>query len=345
MKTVVLIPALRPGEHLPAVVARCIALGLTRVVVVDDGSGAEHVGVFEQVAALGAVVARHDCNRGKGAALKTGIGAALEAFPDLTGVVTADADGQHAPEDILRVAEALEQHPDSLVLGARALSRGETPLRSRFGNRVSAGLFFLMTGRHCHDTQTGLRGLGRGLLDFALETPGARYDYEMNLLVEAARRKTPLEMVEIRTIYYDNNSGSHFRAVRDSALIYQGPLKYLAVALGSSLADLALFALFAAFVFGDETAGIWAATAVARCLSGALNFRLNQVWCFRPKKRTGGQLWRYGVLFMGCIVASSALVSLLDLLPIPLPLIKAVVDSALFAVNYLVQKRWVFAEK
>jgi len=344
VKTVVLIPALRPGEHLADVVGRCMALGLGRVLVVDDGSGTESAAVFEAVAALGAAVARHPSNRGKGAALKTGMAAALEAFPDLTGVVTADADGQHAPEDILRVAQALERHPDNLVLGARALSKDEAPLRSRFGNRFSAGMFFLMTGQRCHDTQTGLRGLGRGILDFALEIPGERYDYEMNLLVESARQGIPLEMLEIRTIYYDNNSGSHFRVVRDSALIYQGLLKYLAVALGSSLVDLGLFALLAAFVFCDETAGIWAATAVARCISGAVNFKLNQVWCFRPRRRTGGQLGRYGVLFVGCIVASSALVSLLDLLPIPLPLVKAAVDTALFAVNYQVQKRWVFSE-
>ena len=101
---------------------------------------------------------RHAVNLGKGAALKTAFNYVLCAMPDAAGVVTADADGQHAPEDIARVAEALAAQPDALVLGARAFG-ADVPLRSRFGNIVTRGIMHALLGRKLADTQTGLRGI------------------------------------------------------------------------------------------------------------------------------------------------------------------------------------------
>ena len=81
--------------------------------VVDDGSGPEFSGIFERGRRIpGVQVLRHAVNLGKGAALKTGSDEALGAFPELAGVITADADGQHHPEDVERVAGGLLEHPD-----------------------------------------------------------------------------------------------------------------------------------------------------------------------------------------------------------------------------------------
>src|SRR4051794_14384086 len=102
---VVLIPAYKPSAGLIALV-RELSSGSMAIVLVDDGSGPEFCETFAQAAQFpGVQLLRHSVNLGKGAALKTGINRALCAFPDLTGVVTADADGQHHPEDIRRVAE------------------------------------------------------------------------------------------------------------------------------------------------------------------------------------------------------------------------------------------------
>ena len=344
MKAVVLIPSLNPNEQLCRVIEGCMALGLGRIVVVNDGSSAEYQPIFDAAAARGAQVLRHDKNRGKGAALRTGIQGAADFFPDAPGVVTADADGQHAPADILRVSEALGQKPLELVMGVRDFDQGNTPSRSRMGNRISAGLFYLMTRVRCQDTQTGLRGIPRDTFPLALETPGERYDYEMNLLVEIARRGQPILMLPIETIYFDNNSGSHFRAVRDSALIYQRPLKYLVTGLSSSILDLALFHLFTLLFFGSTTAGIWYATGLARCGSGLYNFKLNQIWSFQVKNRTMGQFWKYLLLFVAVMALSSAAVSLLKFIPIHLTILKALVDIVLFCMNYQIQRRWIFVD-
>ncbi|MFT4214702.1 MAG: bifunctional glycosyltransferase family 2/GtrA family protein [Microbacterium sp.] len=101
---VVLIPAFEPDARLVALVRELAADG--PVVVVDDGSGRRFADVFAQAAAAGALVCTHPRNRGKGAALRTGFAFVAQTWP-AADVVTADADGQHTPADIRRVAAAI----------------------------------------------------------------------------------------------------------------------------------------------------------------------------------------------------------------------------------------------
>lgn len=345
MKAVLLVPALEPNERLCTFLEECMARGISRVVVINDGSSAASDAIFEKAKSLGAHVLVHEKNLGKGAALKTGIRGAMELFDDIDGIITADADGQHAPVDVHRIAQELQKQESGIVLGTREFSKESTPFRSRAGNGISALIFKLMTGMTCHDTQTGLRGISRPQLELALETPGSRYDYEMNFLVEAAQRKLPISQITIETIYFDNNSESHFRPVRDSALIYQRQLKYLAVALGSTLIDLFVFTLLSLLLASKTTAYIWIATVAARCISGFANFKLNQIWSFKVRKRTRIQFYKYLLLFVCVMAASSLFVNLLEFLPIQITIVKAAVDFLLFFVNYRVQRMWVFAEK
>ena len=79
----------------------------------------------------------HPRNRGKGAALATGIGAALEGGAGV--IVTLDADGQHPPEEIPRLVAPVARGDADLVLGARARS-GAMPWGRRCANWLSAAL-------------------------------------------------------------------------------------------------------------------------------------------------------------------------------------------------------------
>ena len=120
---VVLIPAYKPGPDFPGLVADLVRLGVERIFVVDDGSGVWFRARFDEAAAHPQVrVVRHAINLGKGAALKSGINAILCEFPDIPVVVTADADGQHAPEDIVAVAQMACANPGALVIGSRVFS-------------------------------------------------------------------------------------------------------------------------------------------------------------------------------------------------------------------------------
>src|ERR1700676_1828863 len=98
---VLLIPAYRPSEVLPDLVTNLLTQDqfavIQSIIIVDDGSGPEFAPIFSQLEARPCVtILRHAVNLGKGAALKTGFNNFLLAFPDAAGVVTADADGQHA---------------------------------------------------------------------------------------------------------------------------------------------------------------------------------------------------------------------------------------------------------
>ena len=119
MNIAVLIPSLDPNERLGTLVSALRQRGVTQLVVINDGSAARTQPIFDLCASLGCIVVHHDRNRGKGEALRTGLRAARAHFPNLVGVVTADGDGQHRVNDILRVAHALETTASGLILGTR----------------------------------------------------------------------------------------------------------------------------------------------------------------------------------------------------------------------------------
>ncbi|HXJ38578.1 MAG TPA: glycosyltransferase family 2 protein, partial [Bryobacteraceae bacterium] len=134
---VLLIPAFRPGKELLDVIGAVAGRGFDAIVLVDDGSGLDFRWIFDEAREVpGVRVIRHAVNLGKGAALKTGLNFAMVEYPDSSGVVTADADGQHDPNDICNVARRFQHAKQALVLGARGFS-GSVPLRSRVGNSVT----------------------------------------------------------------------------------------------------------------------------------------------------------------------------------------------------------------
>ncbi|GIE93365.1 glycosyltransferase family 2 protein [Paractinoplanes rishiriensis] len=222
--TVILLPVYRPGVHLPELVSALPDAG--RVVVVDDGSGADAEPHLAAVRKMGCAVLRHPVNRGKGAALKTGFRRALADHPGLD-VVTADADGQHSAADIGRIAERAGR--GHIVLGVRRFDR--MPPRSRFGNTVTRVVFRAATGRDVSDTQTGLRAYPADLLERLLEVPGDRFEYEMSVLLDAARTRHPIEEVEIPATYLNGNAASHFDGLGDSVRVYCALLRYAAASV------------------------------------------------------------------------------------------------------------------
>lgn len=222
MEVVVILPAFQPSSALPALVRALHETLAVPVVVVDDGSDATCRALFDAVAAMpDCVVLRHEANRGKGAALKTAFAFVAQRFPKCIGVVTADADGQHAPEDVRRLAEALVAEPAALHLGVRDFSLRTTPFRSWWGNRWTSLLFGLLFRKWIADTQTGLRAFRRTDIPFFLSLPGDGYDYEMAALARTVRVGMAVRTLPIRTIYETPDASSHFQPLRDTIRIYR----------------------------------------------------------------------------------------------------------------------------
>lgn len=222
-KIAVLIPALNPDEKLLKLVA-ALKQKFSTIVVVNDGSTTGRA-IFEVLRHEGVSVLDHLINKGKGAALKTGIGWIRDRCPNVQGVVTADSDGQHREEDIARIAGAISGAGDSIVLGVRAF-RGEVPFRSRLGNLATRRLFRLLTGLAIKDTQTGLRGIPRDMFDRMLRIGGDKYEYEMRVLADCKHHAKPPLQIDIDTVYLDGNASSHFSPIRDSIKIWVALIKY-----------------------------------------------------------------------------------------------------------------------
>lgn len=347
MEHVVVIPALDPSERLAVLVVRLREEGFERIVVVDDGSSPASSSLFKRLSDSGIVVVHHGENRGKGAAIKTGLRAAYTTFPMAPGCVTVDCDGQHLPRDVRAVCAYSRRHPRALVLGVRDLHDKRVPLRSRFGNRFSALYFRLDTGMRLDDTQTGLRVIPRSLYVTAVETPGERYDFEMNFLTHAVKDGCKVSTVPISTVYGSERcDASHFNPLRDSFLIYRSFFRFAVSSLTCSAIDIGLFTAIILLSQAQAALFVSAANVFARLASGAVNFGLNRQWSFRSSDgRISHQAVRYLALFLAIMCASSVLVGLLSLTVIPAVASKVLVDGGLFVVSYFVQRNWVFSKE
>ncbi|WKY43243.1 bifunctional glycosyltransferase family 2/GtrA family protein [Eubacteriaceae bacterium ES2] len=345
MKPIVVIPAYKPDQRLNKLVEELIVKNFN-LVVVDDGSGEEYNIIFKKVQFLEKVeLCRHQENRGKGAALKTGIAWALEKYPETCGVVTADSDGQHKPDDIEKIALELEKNGDQVIMGTRDFSGVQVPFKSRWGNRITSFVYFISSGRKCRDTQTGLRGIPAEMAKVSLEIAGDRYEYEMNFLMEVGKANYRIKEVPIETVYIDENKSSHFHAIKDSARIYFNILKFSLSSLISAAIDNALFALFMLTAFTSSSAGILEATILARVISGCVNFILNKHWVFQSAQQKGKESLQYIILFVSQMFLSWFFVSSFSVYTQHLSILKILVDSSLFVVSYFVQKNLIFAEK
>ena len=335
----VLIPAYKPDRRLNQLVDDLLEAGFHRLVVVDDGGGEPFRAIFEDLRGKAEVLV-HEVNRGKGAALKTGISHIMKT-PGVS-VVTADADGQHTPTDIALIADKLIEKPDSLVLGVR--DKSQMPPRSKFGNTLTCGVFGLTTGLWISDTQTGLRGLPASSLAPFSALEGDRYEYEMNMLIAAAKRRLHVEEVKIETIYIDDNASSHFNAVKDGLRIYGLLFRQVGAFMGSSLlsagVDYVLFLLLRWLV----PSIMMVAVIGARAVSSLVNYFVNREVVFKARGDHGSFL-RYYLLV--AVIALLNYLGILGLTGVGVPdlIAKILMDIVLFVVSYRVQNKLVFKKK
>lgn len=212
----IVIPAYNPDEKLIKVVKQLRKNEYTKVVVVNDGSIDNNV--FEVIKEY-AKVLYHNENRGKGQALKTGIKYCIENVDKIIGVITVDADGQHTIDDINKVYTFFGEQQETLVLGSRNFNEKSVPFRSKLGNVIFRNILRLKTGKIIKDTQTGLRAIPKKYLSNMLMVEGERYEYETNVLLYFIKNNIDITEVAIKTIYFDKNSASKFKALKDSLKI------------------------------------------------------------------------------------------------------------------------------
>lgn len=360
---VILIPSYKPDESLLRVIDEMRTAGFNHLVIVDDGGGDEYAEYFQKASLVSGVnVLHHAVNRGKGAALKTGLAFIWENYFGLTHVLTVDADGQHRASDVCKLAEKARFHPNSVILGSRNFALEHVPLRSRFGN-VLTRFVFRLCGAKISDTQTGLRAIPYACIEQMLTVCGERYEYETNVLLHLRDFKIPVLEVEIETVYIEENASSHFNPLKDSLRIYGlifrywgrsllRLLKFSASSLFCTAVDVLIFYVLH-FLFSSSL-GIFAETicqGIARTLSSVLNFTINRNIVFaRRKGKSSRLLLRYYALAVPQLILSALLLNgttlLLEWTSSGLvTLLKLAIDLALFFISYRIQRDWVFGKE
>ncbi len=339
MNVAALIPAWEPEPSLPGLIRQLLDSGFQEVIVVDDGSTLSSRPIFDCLNSMEHVhLIRHAVNLGKGRALKTGINYFLTHFGYLSGLVTADADGQHVPEDILRTSMTFVQSPNRVVFGSRYFTK-DVPLRSRFGNLLTRRVFQFLTGKKLVDTQTGLRVFPTSLLPELLGLVGERYEYEMTVLATICRRAKPIE-VPIRTIYIDGNRSSHFDPIRDSMRIYFVLFRFYLSSLIAAGIDMLGF-MAAMWLTGNV-----AVSVVIGRLSSIANFALNKKFVFNSAAPIRGTLIRYYLLVVVIGAAAyTAIRFLAGSLGWNVFAAKVTVETLLSLVSFSMQRAFVFGQR
>ena len=337
MNLAVLIPAYNPEGPLLQLVDSLLEFDFPHIVIVNDGSHSSCDEIFHSLERKPHChVVHHAVNLGKGRALKSGLNYCCVHFPHLLGILTADADGQHLPEDIRKIAAEFLQTPKSLVIGARTFAKG-TPFRSRMGNTVTRNIFKLLVGGNLSDTQSGLRCIPMDKAPELIRLEGERYEYEMNMLILAQKNRIGLRETPITTVYVDNNRSSHFNPLIDSMKIYFLLLRF---ALSSLLASSIDFLVFTASYLAWKN--ILGALVVARLISGGVNFLVNKNLVFHDRENAKAPLFKYFALFVTLAVLSFVSIRTLADFGVNVIAAKIIAESVLFLGSFTIQRDFIF---
>jgi glycosyltransferase involved in cell wall biosynthesis len=215
----ILIPSYNPGRRLHATITSALE-HWAPIWVVDDGSTDESTATAQQLAAADprVRVMVRSRNGGKGAAVVTGVDAALAA--GFTHVLTLDADGQHPVDHIRSFMEASRQRPAAMILG-RPIFGPEVPLERLHGRKLSVGLARLeILGAGIDDPLFGFRVYPAAPLQRAMaSTRRARgFDFDPEVVVRMVWAGVPTVNLPAPCRYFSKHEGgvSHFNYLRDN---------------------------------------------------------------------------------------------------------------------------------
>lgn len=206
----VVIPVFNHGRTVRSVIQEVLALHLP-VFVVDDGSTDAGRRMLQNTP--GIHLLRHTVNRGKGAALLTGMQAAATTAD---WAITLDADGQHHAGDALVLMGAIVPGTRPIVVGHRTdMRQAGTPWTSRSGRAFSNFWVRLSGGPSIRDSQSGFRIYPLPEV-LHLDVQARRYQFEVEVLVRAAWHRIPVIQAPVSVTYPIGSARiSHFRPFVD----------------------------------------------------------------------------------------------------------------------------------
>ncbi|HNT37156.1 MAG TPA: glycosyltransferase family 2 protein [bacterium] len=215
--SLILIPAFNAEDTLRGVLDS-VKPFCENVLVVNDGSIDKTADVVRSCSWVR--LCEHERNKGKGAALATGMTLAKQL--GYRTVITMDADGQHCPSEIPGFLQEYAQTGSHIIVGSRfhenSHSEDSVPLVRLISNRLSSALLSWRIGSRITDGQSGFRLYDLSVADlFEGLNPG--FVWETQILVRAAQSGLKIAEIPITRRYPDGTKTSHYRSIRDSAQI------------------------------------------------------------------------------------------------------------------------------
>lgn len=207
MKTSLIVPAYNEEKGLPLVVKE-YQDWVDEIIVVDDGSTDGTFDAGSKCVNDKVKLFRHKANRGKVAALRTGVD---HACGDI--IIFTDADCTYPARYVPDLIREINKGAD-LVLGARLKSRDNIPAFNRLGNNIFSFIATYISCMRIHDSQTGLRAFKKYMFD-RLDVKAKGLEFETKMTVRAA--KLGYKIVEIPIEYRERVGKSKLRPIRDGA--------------------------------------------------------------------------------------------------------------------------------
>ena len=198
----IVVPVYNEAEVIAEVIDGIWENGYQDIIVVDDGSSDNtylHAKATEK-----ALVIRHRINRGKGAAVKTGVMAANFLGAEI--VVTMDGDGQHDPEDIAPLIRPIIEEGVDVVLGSRMLYQKGMPFMKVIANMIGNLCTWLFYGLLVSDSQSGFRAYSK-FAALIIDTKADKYEYDSKVIREIKNNRLKFTEVPVKTKYTEYSMG------------------------------------------------------------------------------------------------------------------------------------------
>jgi glycosyltransferase involved in cell wall biosynthesis len=197
----VLIPAYNASLTISELIEKTLKfVSKNNIVVVDDGSQDQ---TFTTAQTAGAVVLKHDKNKGKGEALKTGFRYALRK--NYYALLTLDADLQHDPGSIRDFLKKANENFEGIIIGTREINLKKMPFARWLTNNLTSVILSILSGQTIRDSQSGYRLISTQVLK-KVKLKAKKYDLESEILIKASRKGFKIDEVPIKTIYHEGKS-------------------------------------------------------------------------------------------------------------------------------------------
>ena len=200
-RILVIVPAYNAGLTISELIQKVSKfIDKTNVLVIDDGSQDQ---TFTLAQKAGAVVLKHETNKGKGEALKTGFKYAQKK--NYEALFTIDADLQHDPSSIRDFLQKANQNFSGIIIGTRGINLKKMPLARWLTNNLTSAILSILSGQRIRDSQSGYRLISTCVLK-RIKLKAKKYDLESEILVKTGRSGFKIDSVPIPTIYQESKS-------------------------------------------------------------------------------------------------------------------------------------------